>query len=374
MKKFAIFFPQFYPIECNNNAWGYGFTDWALLVAANAFGYWRNRRVPANGFYDLSKVEDIRKNFLLASNSGIDGFGLYHYYFKDGSELNSTENFILNNGLPNNFQFFFIWANESWSKRWVGQNTSLLKVIDGNPSIDFIKDHVKYLSKFMKLDSYCKYDLRPIFVIYRPETFLNIDQTIELYRNQFKLHNLDVMIGFFLKSSSDVVFSNKFDFCYIFEPRLFFTSNTILKYNVFSNIFKFLVKNLPYSVVENISKSLGKLIGNSSITFSYKSFLESYKSKFRLNLIQSINCPIQEVINCGWNNAPRYKNLYTELEVPSSDEFAKMNSEIIEMKYTDHKLPLMCNAWNEWTEGAALEPCFYLGDYLLKSYVNSKIK
>ena len=88
MKKYAIFFPQFHPVEVNNQAWGQGFTDWSLVAAANAFDLWP-RRAPRAGFYDLSNPQHIQDRFSEAARSGLDGFGIYHYRFTDGPELDS---------------------------------------------------------------------------------------------------------------------------------------------------------------------------------------------------------------------------------------------------------------------------------------------
>jgi hypothetical protein len=90
MEKYAIFFPQYHQVDVNDAAWGRGFTDWALVAAANAFDLWQ-RRAPACGFYDLSDKVIVSRLFQEAADSGLDGFGIYHYRFEDGPELTAVE-------------------------------------------------------------------------------------------------------------------------------------------------------------------------------------------------------------------------------------------------------------------------------------------
>ena len=128
MDRYAIFFPQFRQVKVNDDAWGVGFTDWALVASANAFDRWE-RRAPAGGFYNLSNSNEVNKQFQDAANSGLDGFGVYHYRFEDGPELAAVEHYLEDAQLPDGFGYFFIWANENWSKRWAGRDTELLNGI-----------------------------------------------------------------------------------------------------------------------------------------------------------------------------------------------------------------------------------------------------
>lgn len=367
MKKFAIFFPQFYATHVNNQAWGYGFTDWSLLSTANAFSGW-SRRAPASGFYDLSKNEDIHARFCEARQAKLDGFGIYHYRFNDGPELNTVENFLLNTSGIDNFSFFLIWANENWSKRWAGEDTDLLKTISSAPSRREIADHVAYLAPLFQLTNYEKINDRPIFVIYRPDFFQDMEAVLQIYRSEFKSIGLNPAIGFFLKNSTDVVYSGLFDFCYLFEPRLYQNMSGFRKFSIVHSVFKKLLNTFNYSLVEFLSTLFSKLTINHRNNPSFDGFLKYFNSIQRQQIIESIECPVQNVLTVGWNNFPRYRENFTEIvEVPNLSQISIMMDLASSSLYSD-SIPLLCNAWNEWSEGAAIEPCHYLGDYLLKSY------
>lgn len=369
MKRYAIFFPQFHRIEVNDLAWGYGFTDWSLVSVANAFDYWK-RRSPVSGFYDLADEQVVENQFSSAAQAGLDGFGIYHYWFEDGSELGAVERYLQHAKLPDDFEYFYIWANESWSKRWAGKETEILKSVLTEPSVEEISRHVSYLKPYMESASYTRVSGRPLFVIYRPEFFKNPVATLARYRTEFERAGLDPLIGYCMKSLSDMEYSSHFDFCYLFEPRLFFNFSGLRKNRYVQAAFKKIIHSVSYSTAEKWSSMASKLLNLGSKSYTFKGFLEYFISNDRNQIISQLSCPVQNVLASGWNNAPRYRQHFTELEVPAPDEFSVMLQSALSSPKYSNDIPLLCNAWNEWSEGAAIEPCYYLGDVLLRSYLN----
>jgi hypothetical protein len=369
MKKYAIFFPQFHRVEVNNLAWGYGFTDWSLVSVANAFNYWK-RRSPISGFYDLADEQVVAKQFSSAAQAGIEGFGIYHYWFEDGSELGAVEHYLSHAKLPDNFDYFYIWANESWSKRWAGKDTEILKTVSTEPCVEEVSRHVSYLKPYMESASYTHVSGRPLFVIYRPEFFKDPVATLARYRKEFERVGLNPLIGYCMKSLADVEYSNCYDFCYLFEPRMFFNFSGLRKNRYVQVAFKKIIHSVSYSTAEKWSVMVSKLLNRGSKTHTFKSFLEYFSSSDRDQVLRQLNCPVQNVLTCGWNNAPRYRQHFTALEVPGANEFTVMlHTALSNSKYSED-IPLLCNAWNEWSEGAAIEPCHYLGDTLLRAYLS----
>ena len=210
-----------------------------------------------------------------------------------------------------------------------------------------------------------------MFVVYRPDTFEDADATISLYREEFRQRGVEPSIGYFIKNVSDVDYSRLFDFCYVFEPRLFFNCSGIRK-NKFANAaFKASLRLISDERAEMVSERVTRLLNRGSRRYSFDSFMAYFSSIGRRDVLKSISCPIQNVITCGWNNAPRYRLRFTELEVPTPQQFAGiLNVSLADAAYSK-EFPLLCNAWNEWAEGAAIEPCKYLGDALLRTYVSA---
>lgn len=370
MDKYAIFFPQFHRSAVNDSAWGAGFTDWALVAAANAFQWW-NKRAPSAGFYDLSAESDICRQFSIAADSGLDGFALYHYWFEDGPELASVEHWLRGATLPRDFGFFPVWANESWSKRWAGKDHETIKRLDVRPSSESIRKHVMHLVPLLSHTACRKYRGRPMFVFYRPEFFADPAETVEIYRQEFTDAGLDVSLGFFAKSRNDLPYAPLFDFCYLFEPRLYFNTKDIGRFGPLHRAYRSLLRWLPYEKVEAISARISRSLGAQSRRYSFDDFARYISSPERHALAREMACPVQNVVSCGWNNAPRYRDRFTELKTPTVQQFQQMLIDLRNQSLYCSELPLLCNAWNEWSEGAALEPCAYLGDGLLRCYVDS---
>ena len=122
-KVFCFYFPQFYPTPENDQHWGKGFTDWDNVRSGTPlFSGHRQPRVPLDdNYYDQSSSSVIRKQVELAKVYGVDGFSFYHYWFDGQLTLEKpAENFLDDKSLD--FEFCFTWANESWSKRWIGED------------------------------------------------------------------------------------------------------------------------------------------------------------------------------------------------------------------------------------------------------------
>jgi len=373
MKRYAIFFPQYYPITVNDLAWGYGFTDWTLVAAANAFSYWR-RRAPACGFYNLSIKDHIRARFEAAASAGMDGFGVYHYYFDDGNELGAVEQYLMHGDTSESLNYFYIWANENWTTRWVGENIRVLKSLSRCPDRSAVAKHVSYLIRLMDSTHYTRVNQRPLFVFYHPDHFVEPHSILDLYREEFRRAGTDPLIGFFVKNFSEIRHSRYFDFLYLFEPRLFFNSHGLRRNTGAIRTFRRFARSLSPRLGEAMADRVTRFLNRSSVNYRFSDFLRYCSSQARQALIQSSHCPTQEIVTCGWNNAPRYRDRATSLDVPNADEFSAMMNAACSHPHAGSLAPLMCNAWNEWCEGAALEPCSYLGDSLLKSYLDSSLE
>jgi hypothetical protein len=97
------------------------------------------------------------------------------------------------------------------------------------------------------------------------------------------------------------------------------------------------------------------------VTHAAADFARYLRSPARTRLRDSLPGLVQEVISPGWNNAPRYGKRFTRLEDLPPEDYHGM----LLAAAGREGLPPLINAWNEWSEGAAIEPCAYLGSRYL---------
>ena len=121
MRIIAFYLPQFHDIPENDEWWGKGFTEWVNVKKAKPlFEGHAQPRVPLNNnYYNL--LDDNIKIWQseIAQKHGIYGFCYYHYWFNGKLLLEEPMEQMLKNK-EITIPFCSCWANEQWTKAWVG--------------------------------------------------------------------------------------------------------------------------------------------------------------------------------------------------------------------------------------------------------------
>jgi lipopolysaccharide biosynthesis protein len=340
--------PQFHPIPENDEWWGKGFTEWTNVVKARPL--FRNHyqpQFPANlGFYDLRLEENRVAQANLAKEYGIYGFAYYHYWFNGKRLLNEPLDGVLGSKLPD-FPFCLFWANESWSRRWLGQELDVLISQTYSEEDDY--NHIEWLMNSFRDPRYIKVGDRPVFIIYRPTKLPDISKTLKIFRSVCKKNS--VPEPYFIASNSITRYLDPrtlgFDGTLNFEPRL---------------------GVLPYYL--NDRMSIRKFCNNLKYRI-FSSRLKIYDYSYAHDKMAEVRLPYP-YFPCtfvNWDNTPRRgrDGIIIHNSSPGKFEYYLYNSfkKLEEMNFGREENFVFINAWNEWAEGNYLEPntkfrCVYL--------------
>ena len=365
-KLIAMFFTQLHAIPENDEWWGKGFTDWDNVKSGipQYDGHYQPR-VPLNkNYYDQSLLETLRGQIDLAKQYGIYGFCHYHYWF-DGKQLLETPTNLIMANKDIDFPFCLSWANETWSRRWDGRNSHILIQQTHPPTRESWKRHYDYLIKVWTDPRAIKVDGKPVFVIYRPNRIEKIDEMLAFWRELAHQDGLPGLYFIFQKQGELATTNclNSFDALFQFQPFEAINSPTYERRSIrHSPLFK-LVLALPEYCQD--------LLRDVRAKFSKELTLHDYDTAWRQ--VVAIR-PDQKLTTfpgafVDWDNTARYKNRATIYQGASPEKFGNWLSKLVDTM-PQRALPenfIFMNAWNEWSEGAYLEPDEHYGHQYLEA-------
>ncbi|RZU64350.1 rhamnan synthesis protein F [Microterricola gilva] len=175
-----FYLPQFHTYPENDAWWGHGFTEWSNVAAAQPVFLGHNQPfLPADlGFYDLAS-DDVRgKQYELATEAGIEGFMYYYYWFAGRKLMNMPVESLLDGDADE--PFCIMWANENWTRRWDGGEKNVLigQDYDKVPATQFIHDVLPLITD----PRYIRVDGMPLLAVYRITQIPDFESVISYWR------------------------------------------------------------------------------------------------------------------------------------------------------------------------------------------------
>lgn len=335
----AFHLPQFHQFEENDNWWGEGFTEWTNVRPAKPqfLGHYQPHKPhPDIGYYDLTEQETFAKQIELAKSYGIFGFCFYYYWF-GGKRLmqKAIESYLANDDLDH--PFCLCWANENWTRRWDGLDADILIAQDHSPEDDIAC--IADLSRYIKDKRYIRINGRPLVLVYRPSLLPDPAATASRWREWCRDNGIGEIYLAYTQS-----FENEDPRTYGFDAAIEFPPNN---------------SGIP----EITDKIAGKAPEFSGKIYDWRALADRSQSYTRppYTLLRSV-CP-------GWDNTARKKSnasilLNNRPEIYESWLKNAVRETVLFSDSSDEKI-VFVNAWNEWAEGAHLEPDTTNGyDYL----------
>lgn len=344
-KILAYHLPAYHRIPENDKWHGEGFTEWVTTKKGIAFsGKQYQPRVPLDeNYYNLSNIEDLAWECKLARSYGVDGFCFYHYWF-NGKLIFEKPTEMLLRRKDIDIDFCFAWANEEWRNTWTENlDEPELLLAQSYESDDDWKKHFYYLLNFFKDERYIKIDNKPVLMVYRIDDIPEYEQR---FRKWVDLSKKEGFEGLFIvqminNDSSEKIVSNIVDRKVDFEPVKTFSSKekyTFSKWRFRETLYNKLVrKNYLFNYIFNV--------------VDYKGFCKSLLKKKYTN---SDDYYYSAVVD--WDNTARKGKHGWFMKNSSPNVFKNYLKKIYYLTYKEKKEFIFIFAWNEWGEGAYLEP------------------
>ena len=335
----AFYLPQFHPIPENDRWWGPGFTDWQNVAKATPLfeGHYQPRLPGALGFYDLRLDEIRQRQVELARANGIHGFCYYYYWFNGRRILETPLNrYIADPKID--FPFCICWANENWSRRWDGGNREVLLVQEHDTASD-----VKFIREVIPLfkdPRYIRVNGMPLLVLYRADLLKVPTETAAIWREECVKAGLP---GIHLCAAQT------FD---VTDPRPY----------GFDSACEFPPHKHAVGHIAQDQRGLPE---------DFKGWICDYELVARHSLTAPVpDYPLYRGLFPSWDNSARKRNqaLIFHHADPSRYEYWLRGL----VSYTRQNLVgdqriIFINAWNEWAEGAHLEPDLKYGSAYLEA-------
>lgn len=350
-KVIAMYLPQFHQIPENDEFWGKGFTDWVTVRNAKPlFEGHLQPRVPQNdNYYDLSVKENVEWQAKLAFDHGIYGYGVYHYWFNNEKNLLTKPAEIMRDDDSIKTKYFFVWDNGNWKRSWSNvdgndwapiTDASIKEQTGPQILIPYIlgkeedwENHYNYLRSHFLSERYEKRQNKPVFsIIYYN---MEIKKMCEYWDALAKKDGFDGM-------------------CFIIK------NAGLKKYPKGALVYNYEPHHTNWDSVTLLARIKSKLLRTLNLNFQKDITTYDYDRTWKKLLKYAKNHKNPSIVYgafVDYDDTPRRGTNKSRLIVGASpDKFEKYFKQLISIARKQNKDYIFLTAWNEWGEGAYLEP------------------
>lgn len=326
----AYYLTQFYETEINNKNFGKGFTEWTnVSKSLPQFENHYQPHIPMDvGFYNLQDIHAMKRQVELAKLYGVGGFCFYYYWFQ---RVRLLEKPLFNwlNEKSLDLKYCLFWANTPWVSHWMGGNNKI--IMDYDFTLNDIDSFYVDIKQFFADERYIKINNKPLLLIYHPE--LISSELLHTFKK--KMNTYAKRDGFDGVTFYWVGFKEK--------------QEDVLKY------FMDGVAEFPPC---RVSMDETNILGYKNPDFTGKIY-DTEKFIKEKKYLYSVNYSLLKGCFPRWDNTPRNCSGSKVYYGTSPELYKKWLKDIIQWtKENNNKEEqiVFVNAWNEWAEGAHLEP------------------
>ncbi len=329
----AFYLPQFHAFAENDAWWGKGFTEWRNVTRAlPQFEGHAQPRLPADlGFYDLRNPQVMRDQARLAAEYGIGAFCFYYYWFSGRTLMEDPlRQWLADDGID--LPFCLCWANENWTRRWDGRDGEILIGQQHSAADDLA--FIAHVAPYLRDRRALKVDGRPMLLVYRPHLLPDPRATAQRWRQWCRdngvgeLH-LAYVQGFERPDPRDIGFDAAVEF--------------------------------PPNMSNPRSLAAEQRLINPDFAGDVRDWRELAREAAARPMPDYVLYP---GVNPGWDNEPRRPGrgrVFLHASPRGYRDWLRTTVHERLAAVPAGQRMVFINAWNEWAEGAVLEPDARLG-------------
>jgi glycosyltransferase involved in cell wall biosynthesis/2-polyprenyl-3-methyl-5-hydroxy-6-metoxy-1,4-benzoquinol methylase len=331
-KLIAFHLPQFHPIPENDQWWGTGFTEWTNVKRGepNFHGHYQPYLPADLGYYDLRNPEVLEQQAAIAQLYGIYGFCFYYYWFSGKKLLELPLETMLAQRKPD-IPFCFCWANENWTRRWDGLNHDIL--MEQHYESGWVERFFEDILPYLQDQRYIRVDGCPMLLLYRIDLIPDAETVIQTWKHLARaagLGGLHIVGVQYIGMTPEVPVKLGADATVEFPPHLCPEERTLLD-----------PKALP------------------DIRPDFEGYVEDYPAFMNHYIARpTVDVPWYRGLMPSWDNTPRRgakSHIFLNASPQNYEYWLRYLVDYSRCAPNGQSL-IFVNAWNEWAEGAYLEP------------------